>query len=613
MSGDRTIARPGVLDSPGEYLLVAVLALTAAVMTGTWLTGQLAGLLFRQSWPPASISQSLSIALRLSGHLGDPRMAWPAPARPSLPGPAGFAAAALLTAVLMIAAAILAGRRILAGRSRRGYASARQIRTRLSEKAVLARADVIRPSLAGQPKTVTDAGVRAGRALESGVPVAISAESSVVAFAAPRIGKTSQVVIPWLKDWPGPALVTSVRPDVLENTATLRAGRGPVLVMAPTGMLTWPDMAAWSPASRCASFDLARQRADVMVTVGKHGKDTDSGNAAYFGMMAVNLLAGWLHAAAISSRGMDDVLTWALDERNDEPVKILRDHPAAAAGTAAMLDAAYRSPEVTRSNLWTTTQTAIAPLLAPAARATFAPPPGTGLDIEDVLRANGTIYLLASEKQGRVIAPLVTAFFDELTETAKQLADRAPGGRLDPPLGLFLDEAANIVPLPDLPALMSYAGGSGIFVLTVLQNRAQAEQRWGREGAAMLWGAATVKIALGGLSGAELRDLSDLAGQYREALTSYQRGSTGHTLQTTLQDRKVITPEEIRTLDELDRQALIIHATTPAIRARMPRHYEGPDRDQYAAAREQTRASIAKARPGSLPATLDGGLETGTQ
>jgi type IV secretion system protein VirD4 len=38
-----------------------------------------------------------------------------------------------------------------------------------------------------------------------------------------------------------------------------------------------------------------------MVTVGKQSKDgTDSGNAAYFGMMATNLLAGWLHAAAIS-------------------------------------------------------------------------------------------------------------------------------------------------------------------------------------------------------------------------------------------------------------------------------------------------------------------------
>ncbi len=151
---------------------------------------------------------------------------------------------------------------------------------------------------------------------------------------------------------------------------------------------------------------------------------------------------------------------------------------------------------------------------------------------------------------------------------------------------------------------MSYAGGSGIFTLGVLQNRAQAEHRWGREGAAMLWGAANVKIALGGLSGEELRDLSALAGEYREALTSYQRGSTGRTLQTTLTDRKVITPEEIRTLSEQDRHALIIHATTPAVRARMPRHYEGPDRTHYAAAREYARDAITAASrpaPGDSP------------
>ena len=35
----------------------------------------------------------------------------------------------------------------------------------------------------------------------------------------------------------------------------------------------------------------------------------------------------------------------------------------------------------------------------------------------------------------------------------------------------------------------------------VLQDIAQARHRWGREGADMIWGAATVKIALGGLGG----------------------------------------------------------------------------------------------------------------
>jgi type IV secretory pathway TraG/TraD family ATPase VirD4 len=55
----------------------------------------------------------------------------------------------------------------------------------------------------------------------------------VAVLAAPRQGKTSQVIIPWLHTWPGPALVTTIRPDILLATATLRRSNGPVAVMAP--------------------------------------------------------------------------------------------------------------------------------------------------------------------------------------------------------------------------------------------------------------------------------------------------------------------------------------------------------------------------------------------
>jgi type IV secretory pathway TraG/TraD family ATPase VirD4 len=270
-----------------------------------------------------------------------------------------------------------------------------------------------------------------------------------------------------------------------------------------------------------------------------------------------------------------------------------------------MLDAAYRSPEGTRSNLWTTVQTAIAPLLAPTARTTFTPPPGQSIDLESFLKARGTIYLLISEKQATDLAPLISAFVDELTETAKRLADTSPGGRLDPPLALLCDEVANVVPLPHLPALMSYAGGSGIFVVAVLQNMAQAEKRWGREGSAMLWGASTVKIALGGLSGDELRELSALAGEYRELLTTHQRGGTGHSVQSTLHDRKTLPPAAIRTLSPQSREALVIHATTPAVLVRMTRHYEGPDRDAYA-------RSVAAAAHLTAPPTPDSSTHSTT-
>lgn len=597
MSRNQTIARAGVLDTPTDYLLFGALGVTLAAMTGVWLTGQLAGLLFRLSWPDASIGDSVTILGRLPHHLDDPRQAWPADARAALPGPIGLTVSACFVVVGLTVLMTVTWRRFGARQSRRGFASRRQLALALSEKAVLARGAVVRPSIKGTQPAVEDVGVRLGRAMPGGMPLAITAESSVLLISAPRQGKTSQVVIPWLHRWPGPALVTSVRKDIVEATALLRAEQQrPVLVMAPTGMIHWPDLVRWSPTSGCENFEKARTRADVMVTVGKTGTSQDSGNAAYFGMTATNLLAGWLHAAALSGGSMDNVLHWALDERLDEPVKILRDHPHAAPGTAAMLDAAYRSPEGTRSNLWTTVQTAVAPLLAPIARETFTPANGEGIDLEAFLRAKGTIYLLVSEKQATDLAPLISAFVDELTETAKSLADTSPGGRLDPPLGLICDEVANVVPLPHLPALMSYAGGSGIFVVAVLQNMAQAENRWGREGAAMLWGASTVKIALGGLSGDELRDLSALAGEYRELLTTHQRGSTGHTIQSTLHDRKTIPPEAVRTLSEARREALVIHATTPAVLVRMTRHYEGPDRDAYARSAEKTSLMITGPR-----------------
>ncbi|MEV6986487.1 TraM recognition domain-containing protein [Sphaerisporangium sp. NPDC051017] len=607
MARNETIAGRGMFDGPADYLLFGALGCIVVAVVGVWLTGQIAGLVFAFSWPDTSLGDSLSILQRLPHHLSDPKQAWPASARDSLPGWPGYLLSSVLTFTGIATAAVIGIRRIGSGRSHRGLASRNQLARSMSEKAIIAQGPVVRPSVAGTDYTVQDVGVRLGRTASGGMPLAISSESSVLLMSAPRQGKTSMVIIPWLHRWPGPALVTSVRKDIVEATALLRAEGGrPVLVMAPTGMIHWPDLVRWSPTSGCENFEKARTRADVMVTVGKTGANQDSGNAAYFGMTATNLLAGWLHAAALSGGSMDDVLRWALDERLDRPVKILRDHPGAAPGTAAMLDAAYRSPEGTRSNLWTTVQTAVAPLLAPTARATFTPAAGEGVDLEALLTARGTIYLLVSEKQATDLAPLISAFVDELTETAKKLADASPGGRLDPPLALLCDEVANVVPLPHLPALMSYAGGSGIFLVAVLQNMAQAENRWGREGSAMLWGASTVKIALGGLSGDELRDLSALAGEYRELLTTHQRGSTGHTVQSTLHDRKTLPPEVIRTLSQERREALVIHATTPAVLVRMTRHYEGPDRDAYARSVAKATQMIAKADPSTRTSDTTG-------
>jgi type IV secretory pathway TraG/TraD family ATPase VirD4 len=584
MRGDRTITQPGIADGPGEWLMLGLVAVVIVVGAGTWLTGQIAGLVFCGRWPPVSFLGAVQAALRLPAHLTDPRQAWSASARPNLPGAPEMWLTAITSAAMLGSAVrgtiVWARRRHL----HRGFASHADLRASLAAKTIISRGAMIRPSLAGTRIQLHDVAVFIGRAIPSGLRLAASAEDSALVLAAPRTGKTSQVVIPWLHTWPGPALVTSIRTDVLLATAIPRRSNGPVAVMSPTGMVTWHLQLTWDAASRCESFDRARARADVMVVVGKTAGTSDSTDGGYFALNATNLLAGWLHAAALSGGSARDVLRWAFDERLDEPIRILASHPDAADGTAAMLDALYRLPaDTTRASLWTTAQTAVAPLLAPAARGVFTPPPGEATDLAAFLRAGGTCYLLADERRASALAPVVSAFADDFIETAKTIADGMPGGRLDPPLGLFLDEVANIVPLPQLPALMSFAGGTGIFVTAVLQSMAQARNRWGHDAAAMLWGSATVKLILGGLAGDDLEEVSRLAGEYRETVISWQRGNGGQSLSSALQDRRTLTPEQVRTLSTERREALVIHATTPAVKVRMTRHYEGPHRDVFAA------------------------------
>ncbi|MEV7601678.1 TraM recognition domain-containing protein [Kitasatospora sp. NPDC089797] len=578
-ASNATVARRPVLDGPADYLIVLLIIVAVTVAVGTWATGQVAGLITHAAWPAVPFGDAFSVAKQIPHHLDDPKTAWPEPVRRDLPGPAGFAVAAAIVASTMVAAGAFALRRLRRSRSVRGFASVSQLSKTLSAAAVVKRGPIVRPSLKGHRITAADAAVQLGRTL-AGMLLWVCIENSVLMLAAPRQGKTSQVIIPWIRAWRGPMLITSVRADVLDATALIRRGLGPTLAMLPTGMVEWPDQVQWSPTSGCEDFGKAMQRADLMVKIGK-SETTDSSGAGFFGATATSLLAGWLHAAAITGRSMEDVLRWGFNAHLEEPIKLLAESRRAEPGVAEMLDGLYRNPGDTRANLFATVQTALTPLFSPLARATFVPKAGKGIDIEDWLRSNGTIYLLVDKEDATALAPLISAFVSEVFGTAKRLADRSPGGRLDPPMGALLDEVANVTPLPNLPDLMSFAGGSGIFTVAVFQNMAQARKVWGREGAEMLWGSSTVKIALGGLGGDELEEFSKLAGIFRESLTTYQSGAQGTTMQTTLQDRKTVTPDEIRTLDEEKREALVIHATTPITKVRMQRHYEGPDRKLY--------------------------------
>jgi type IV secretory pathway TraG/TraD family ATPase VirD4 len=123
------------------------------------------------------------------------------------------------------------------------------------------------------------------------------------------------------------------------------------------------------------------------------------------------------------------------------------------------------------------------------------------------------------------------------------------GGRLDPPLVVVLDEAANVCRISDLPKLYSHLGSRNIFPLTILQSYAQGAQVWGHTGIKELWGASTIKLVGPGMDDASFAgDLSRLVGEHDVPTRSYGSGRGGNTRNRSMRRDRILSPADIRAL-----------------------------------------------------------------
>jgi hypothetical protein len=116
-----------------------------------------------------------------------------------------------------------------------------------------------------------------------------------------------------------------------------------------------------------------------------------------------------------------------------------------------------------RDSVWAMVAIAFAALADPAVLDAVSPGPGEQFDPQTFLRPRGTVFLVGTSTGASATAGLVGAFVEDVAEAARRLAAASPGARIDPPLSMILDEAANH-PLPSLTSLMSEGGGTGTTV-----------------------------------------------------------------------------------------------------------------------------------------------------
>ncbi|HTP16749.1 MAG TPA: TraM recognition domain-containing protein, partial [Streptosporangiaceae bacterium] len=171
---------------------------------------------------------------------------------------------------------------------------------------------------------------------------------------------------------------------------------------------------------------------------------------------------------------------------------------------------------------------------------------------------------------------------------AAQLGSRMPGGRMDPPLLMALDEIVQVCPVP-LDIWAADSGGKGIQLVSVAHGEAQLAGRWGEHGKQVILDTASAKIILPGVTDPDTLDTAArLAGQvpYRER---HGDAETRH---------DVLTADMIRRLPP--GFGLIIRGGNSPVIAKLARGWREPD---YRRARRHGRA-IADLTPAAAPLTL---------
>lgn len=489
----------------GGSLFLPLAVLAAFLLALVWLTGALSAALFGEGWRTVRSSELVATALRLPSHLGDPRLAWPARVRDALPGPVDFyvVLGALLAALCgagviaaRLRAAIGDGAGLLLGRSQR-LASARW-----------ATGHDLRELRVGGPTAGRLILGHHGRAL-----LAAEERQSVIVLAPAQSGKTTGLAIPSLREWEGPALVTSVKSDLLAATFAARGKRGSAMVFDPVRATRYAGTCA-SPLHGCGSWHGALRVANWLSSAARPGGERLS-DADFWYAAAEKLLAPLLFAAAKDGRSIGAVVTW-LDEgiaakeeveailspgKKDEERDLVsensdREREELEAARLAWEANLRREPRQ-RSSIYTTAETITAAFADPRVREACRAAeytPAAMLDGEP-----NTLYLCAPAHEQRRLRPLFSMMVRELISVVYE-SSAASGEPIDPPLLLVLDELANIAPIPNLDEVASTGAGQGIQLLSIFQDMAQIKSRYGESAAQTITNNHRAKLFGSGIS-----------------------------------------------------------------------------------------------------------------
>ena len=407
-------------------------------------------------------------------------------------------------------------------------------------------------------------------------------EVHALILGPPRSGKTGLLASAVLH-YPGPVLSTTTKADVFGLTSGIRAGLGPVHVFNPQGVGGVPSTFRWNPIRGCEDQATAIRRADALTrAVSVDGTE----DASFWQGKASSYMRAIFHAAALAGGDMRMVTRWALGSPLDaEEVLTAAGAHQWALELAQLRGEALKTAETIRMVM----SQALAFMTDPALALAVMPADGDLFDMAELLRRRGSLYMVAVESDQSPLAPLFACMASELHYTAAQLGSKMPGGRLDPPLLMALDEVCQVCPVP-LPVWAADSGGKGIQLLTVAHGEAQLAARYKEDGKQIIMDTAGCLAILPGVKDTDTLDrVSKLCGD-----AAYTEHGQEH-----MSRHPVVTADMIRQMPP-GRALLVCNSLAPVI-GMLPRAW----RDRAYRSAKRRGNAVAQITAAAMPA-LDG-------
>jgi len=533
-------------------------------------------------------------APRLPRHFGDPAAAWPEPHDVHLPAAPIYWLSTALTLVVVLTT-VVAGLWWL-GRRRVGTSKRRPLgvdaRPRFAK-----RRDLAALLLSGPAPGRFVIATFGRRLVATETPPPRSSKSSrrrtkrrgdrgAVALVGPsRSGKTTAAVAGIL-EWDGPAVLSSVKADLLSTTHGWRSSVGDVQVYDPTSS-TIPrgTSALWSPLQGAGTVVGAQRAARALCDAAPRGGV--EGGMDFWLAQAEILLSGLLFVAHHAHRDMAAVCEWVLTQ--DRPGELGAGEVREALdslthqGNSVVVDGAnevakglvsvWEMEDRTRSSIYATAQTVIWPWTDPGVAASSRLSKGKGggrgrpaVDLPWLLSGSNTVYLCSPIEDQKRLAPAFGGLLNDLINQAYRHV-AATGEPLDPPLLVVIDEAGN-TPLRSLPEYASTLAGIGVLLVTIWQSLAQIDVAYGKAADTILTNHLTKAFYAGLSDGASLRYIGQVLGDAevdtRSQSASQRVGGGSEQFSTT---RVPLAPAHVmRQMRPGD--ALLVHGTLPPAHVR---------------------------------------------